>query len=888
MASGAVAAIIGFYEGVFHAIFTDAFSPGIEDPFKAKDVRRRVEESADAASQALVRFARNQRLSDEEVQCLLEGLGELRTLIRWEDISNPNVTPEEVVEKVLPKMGCGGGSESKIQVAVFRQTLHSIVQVLMLVGPVMAEWRRIGFARTFEVPRRVVESLNQISEQMNALGHGEEGAADDRYELMYRDYLLQRFHRVEAGTVRMAANLAVDLRELFVMPRAEKRAWWNAMGGADERAALMDLAAADQFMKRQEAGEKKREALERGWPLLDMVKVLRRSVIVGLPGAGKSTFLEWLQLKVASVDVQWVLGDQQAIPILVRLRQLDPTKLPTGAALIQSATASAEQVALMPAGWLERQMSTGRVLFMVDGLDEVSAAERDEKVLPWLMGLVERFPKCAYLLSSRPVGYPPGSLNELEFEELAMLDFEAVQVREYAVHWCTAVRLARHEPEEEARREGQNDGEAIVKGFEGNQYISDLARSPLMLSAICLVVYFEEGKLPKDRALLYRLCVEGLLHHWDRRRGIRSEYALEEKLAICREVALQMQLTDRAEIEATDLLAIVTEVLQDEERAMKLVDHIRIRTGLLLERRPGVFAFAHLTFQEYLAACAIDRGNEISIQQCVTEIYERRWREVIPLYCAIARSADARRVLRSLLRRKDLEFHASLVADAFHSSSREINDDVHLRQRTIDRLAGLRMIHTDQSCCLDGFASADVARIANGKLGSSTPSDASHAWLWLQRHPGHVDVQLLLKHLRRFRRLPSVRLAEILMVLCECAPDQNLAAIADEEIFSRKFSLGPVALGATGGFAVRASFGGPAEQRILLWSLRALANDASDSVGWALSRFLVNQKHPVPADRSARIEISSLLASLLPRLNQTDKAVAGKSLKAWLRKLHGR
>ena len=30
---------------------------------------------------------------------------------------------------------------------------------------------------------------------------------------------LQRFHRVEAGTIRMATNLAVDLSELFVMPR---------------------------------------------------------------------------------------------------------------------------------------------------------------------------------------------------------------------------------------------------------------------------------------------------------------------------------------------------------------------------------------------------------------------------------------------------------------------------------------------------------------------------------------------------------------------------------------------------------------------------------------------------------------------------------------------
>jgi hypothetical protein len=41
--------------------------------------------------------------------------------------------------------------------------------------------------------------------------------------LTYRDFLLQRFHRIEAGKVRMTTNLAVDLAELFVMPRVLPR-----------------------------------------------------------------------------------------------------------------------------------------------------------------------------------------------------------------------------------------------------------------------------------------------------------------------------------------------------------------------------------------------------------------------------------------------------------------------------------------------------------------------------------------------------------------------------------------------------------------------------------------------------------------------------------------
>lgn len=45
--------------------------------------------------------------------------------------------------------------------------------------------------------------------------------------------------------------------------------------------------------------------------------------------------------------------------------------------------------------------------------------------------------------------------------------------------------------------------------------VAELARNPLLLSAICLVYHFEGGRLPDDRAVLYRLCVEGLLDRWD-------------------------------------------------------------------------------------------------------------------------------------------------------------------------------------------------------------------------------------------------------------------------------------------------------------------------------------------------------------------------------------
>ncbi len=414
-----------------------------------------------------------------------------------------------------------------------------------------------------------------------------------------------------------------------------------------------------------------------------------RNVIVGAPGSGKSTFLEWLQLKLAAVEEELVMAGKQAIPLLLRIRQLDPPNLPRGAALIEKATASKDRAALMPQGWIDRQMKEGRVLLMLDGLDETEPELRDRYVLPWLRELCEQYPNCRYLVSSRPVGYPVGSLRRLKFTECDLLDFSEPETAEYCRHWCTAVRLARNEPEEEARREGAEDGKQIVAGFKGHPYISNLARNPLMLSAICLVNYFEGGQLPKDCAVLYRLCVEGLLHHWDQRRGIHSEFGLEEKLRTCREVALAMQADDRAEYEADKVQKIFVGVLGDDVRTRKLLEHIRYRTGLLLERRPAIFAFAHLTFQKYLAARAVHEGNRLGIdaKRLVHEHGDGRWNEVIALYCGLAPAPVARAMIERLICQPDSLSLSTVLAEAYLSVGPELSQDTEFRRRVLERIA---------------------------------------------------------------------------------------------------------------------------------------------------------------------------------------------------------
>jgi hypothetical protein len=790
--------VLDFYGELFERLFSEPFRKILTaDRRRLNVVIRQVEDASDAASSSLTRFFQNQKLGVDIVEEMLTGFKPMGELLSLSGISNPNVTTEEVVEGLLESLPCPQ-TVHQTNEAVYRLALYTVAQVLMQVGPVMAEWQKLNFSGTFELPRRVVNRLNEISEQINALGQSGQTGADESYEIMHRDYLLQRFHKVEAGTVRMTTSLDVDLRELFVMPRVavRERIKQEDISTTDDELCLMDLSAArrlygDQNRNSRSFESKKKKSNKENrinsFPtVLEQIKETPFNVIVGMPGSGKSTFFEWLQVKLASVEEQFIIGGQQAIPLILKVRQLDLLNLPQGAALIEKATASKDRANVMPDGWIDRQMKAGRILLMLDGLDETEPELRDKYLLPWLQNLLKEYPECHYLISSRPVGYPTGLLDKNKFVECDLLDFDETQISEYTCHWCISVRLAQNELEEEARREGQQDGLKIVQGFQEHPYISNLARNPLMLSAICLVNYFEGGRLPEDRSLLYRLCVEGLLHNWDQRRGIHSEFGFDEKLRCCREVALAMQMEDKAEFESAQVKEVFTKVLGDPERASALLEHIRYRTGLLLERRPDIFGFAHLTFQEYLAARAIHEGNQIGVkaEQLAIEHDDGRWKEVIALYCGLATTPAAKELIECLIAQPDTESLSEVLTEAYMSAGSEISQNQSIRQNVLERVAIAP--RSENSLSLDRFTVQEASDISNKFVGR-IQSDFlfSESFHWLLNNPSNLESMQSLKCLKGWRSMKPNQISELMYLTHLYAPNEILDEIAMlQELYS--------------------------------------------------------------------------------------------------------
>lgn len=740
--------IITYYEKICSEIFQKQFSENISDYRTLRRIKRMIQESAEVASESLERLFLNEKLEEDFVELILTHLEKPFTdgLVNIDAISKHKGYPDRLAEHLLNTTSCSRVLKTSGLEDIYSLAMKGTCQSLCLLSVPLIEWSQKNFPIKFPLLDKIISKFSEISKRIDALGAAGIGTEDQRFEREYLDYLLQRFSLVETGTLRMTTNIGTDLRTIYVDPKAIMlESDKNEKIKLDTSQELLRLEAARKSFSEKDTNKffenEKRDIAKKLPPrsslAINLIKKNTRIVVLGFPGSGKSMLTGWLLLSLAEGKIDFGVRKPH-IPILLRIRELiNGKKLPSVDDMIYSSTESAELSRRRP-GWLAEKLTRGEIVFILDGLDETTIENRDQFVLPWLKNLVLRYPKNHYIVTSRPMGYPRGWLNNIDFKECRLQDFGEKEVKLYLKRWCTAVRMAQGENPKDAKKNGNEDGINLLKRIEENFYVRNLAKNPLMLSAICLVQFFKHGHLPDQRALLYKWCVEGLIHEWDERRGIHSEYDLDEKLRIVREVALSMQKQGLAEYPRKQVEEVFSSVLGDRKKALLLLDHIRFRSGILLERRANIYGFAHLTFQEYLAALAIHNGNSLKFtpNNLAENYLERKWMEVIPLYCGLTTDINAKNLIGKLLRKDPSDELSSIIAHAVAAADKKITKQ--LRKKAIRFCVNCPS--TRRSSSLELFSSEEVILIAKQELGKAKSPFLSIGYYYLSKEK-NLDFQ---------------------------------------------------------------------------------------------------------------------------------------------------
>lgn len=386
-------------------------------------------------------------------------------------------------------------------------------------------------------------------------------------------------------------------------------------------------------------------------PVLDLLEARGGLVVLGDPGAGKSTFLKWLTLKLAMGHGDELgLGDR--LPFLLPLSAY-ATALAEGDSEPSLVCFIADYVKSLglslPIGEiLQQALEEGRALVLLDGLDEVRQETRRLEVVRRVQDFYALYREAGnkFIMSSRIVGYKEVRPTAKRLTEGTLLDFENQQIEEFVEKWTETLERAATGMGRVAAVDAEREREELLTAVHNHPGVRTLAANPLLLTILALMK--RQGvALPERRVELYQKYVETLLKHWNLARSLdpaakKRELPVDvlETLRVLAPLALWMQEQSPGvglvkEVEMQDRLEEIFKFRKDpnpDGTARQFVDDLRKHSGLLLHRGGQRFGFIHLTFQEYLAAWALADQAQENVEPLVKALSRRlgepEWREV--------------------------------------------------------------------------------------------------------------------------------------------------------------------------------------------------------------------------------------------------------------------
>lgn len=216
-------------------------------------------------------------------------------------------------------------------------------------------------------------------------------------------------------------------------------------------------------------------------PVRELVTLSPLSVLLGQPGAGKSFFLRHLALELSRVDSG--AGLERPLPVLVPVSALAPFSDPRP--LEERLVDWLLEEGLEIAHAYPRALAEGRVVFLLDGLDEVGGELARRKAVEAVAALSRRAPQCRVIVTSRVTGYEPGALPALE---LQLEPFDDTQITSFLKTWCAlyAIELAGRD-DASTRELGERDGRELAAQVLAHEQVRELARTPLLLTILAVI-----------------------------------------------------------------------------------------------------------------------------------------------------------------------------------------------------------------------------------------------------------------------------------------------------------------------------------------------------------------------------------------------------------------
>lgn len=398
-----------------------------------------------------------------------------------------------------------------------------------------------------------------------------------------------------------------------------------------------------------------------------------RAAILARPGGGKSTLIRRMALAYAfperKVLVDDRLPDNHWFPIYIRCRDLrnDATKSISEIIAKIAYRAEIHQHESAFNALIEDEFQAGRVLLLIDGLDEISVEQNRIAFVNQLRTFIATYPSVHLVITSREPGFRAvAGVMASYCDQYVIADLNKKQIQKLSLKWHAAILTDSAKVKDESGK--------VCNIILNDHRIFMLAKNPLLLTTLLFVKRWI-GYLPTKRCQLYKEMIKLLLVTWNASGHERLD--LDETEPQLAYIAYQMTKDGQAKVTKDKLERLIIasrRVLPDILgytciTPANFIDQVEERSSLLIqqgmeENERGIlvpsYEFSHLSFQEYLAAKAVveawtpeSETTKSGLEALLENNYnETQWIEVIPL-AAVLSGRQVRKSIEFLLHKAE-------------------------------------------------------------------------------------------------------------------------------------------------------------------------------------------------------------------------------------------
>ncbi|WP_442299654.1 NACHT domain-containing protein [Terriglobus sp. 2YAB30_2] len=333
-------------------------------------------------------------------------------------------------------------------------------------------------------------------------------------------------------------------------------------------------------------------------------------LIAGAAGYGKTSFCRMATLRDST---RFAEKSQHTLPVYVQLYRLNTQELQAQQDPVEAFIDSTEL-----RRYVYEKLTSGEDIslrFYLDGLDEVTdVAARTNIMRLARIAAIDRNFQIVVTSREHVVG---SNLDWLP--RLSLAPFDDVQMATLAHKWLDKAECARFLSELDTAGE-----------------LKRIIRVPL-LANLTLAIFKEIGALPESTTRLYEMFVQLLCGGWDSAKNIRrdSEFGAGPKRTVITRVAWMAHNSRLRDFTEADFKSAVGQTLSGLTARASVLLRECIHDGILI-RGGDRFAFAHLSFQEFLVANHLNDPRGYRQRQALREYLEGDswWTEVMRFFIA--------------------------------------------------------------------------------------------------------------------------------------------------------------------------------------------------------------------------------------------------------------